>query len=99
MSSAKDIVEVSYNKRANNSFLLTDDLQAAVAKGQVVIFSKTWCPYSKKAKDLISREYPDAELTVFEFVTLLRCHGVIYVDVIMQARRKGGWSRSPGIFA
>lgn len=41
-------------------------VEAAVANGQVVIFSKTWCPYSKKAKALIKEEYPNAELTVIE---------------------------------
>jgi len=43
-----------------------DIVEGAVAKGQVVIFSKSWCPYSKKAKALIASEYPDAKLTVLE---------------------------------
>ncbi|KAH9065678.1 glutaredoxin [Lactarius vividus] len=38
----------------------------AINNGQVVIFSKSWCPYSKKAKDLIKDEYSNAELTVLE---------------------------------
>jgi len=41
-------------------------VEAAVAKGNVVIFSKSWCPYSKKAKELFKTQYPDTEVTVFE---------------------------------
>ncbi|KAI9452544.1 thioredoxin-like protein [Lactarius psammicola] len=43
-----------------------DIVENAVAKGQVVIFSKSWCPYSKRAKTLIEKKYSSAELTVFE---------------------------------
>jgi glutaredoxin 3 len=43
-----------------------DIVEGAVAKGQVVIFSKSWCPHSKNAKTLIAKEYSEAELTVFE---------------------------------
>ncbi|KAN0133321.1 thioredoxin-like protein [Lactarius tabidus] len=43
-----------------------DIVESAIAKGQVVIFSKSWCPYSKKAKDLIASKYGEAELTVLE---------------------------------
>jgi len=41
-------------------------VEDAVAKGQVVIFSKSWCPFSKRAKDLIEKKYPTAKLTVLE---------------------------------
>jgi len=43
-----------------------DIVERAVAEGQVVIFSKSWCPYSKKAKALIRDKYPQAKLTVIE---------------------------------
>jgi hypothetical protein len=62
----KDIIEASYNGRENNSFPTDRRPQDAVAKGEVVIFSKSWCPYSTRAKELIEKKYPTAKLTVFE---------------------------------
>ena len=64
----KDIVEASYDKPENNLFPTDPRPQRAVAEGQVVIFSKSWCPYSKKAKALIRDKYPQAKLTVIEYV-------------------------------
>ncbi|KAF8274021.1 thioredoxin-like protein [Lactarius quietus] len=51
MSTPKEIVEASFDKRENNSFS-TD--------------RRPWCPYSKKAKELFKTQYPDTEVTVFE---------------------------------
>ncbi|KAI0285394.1 hypothetical protein BGY98DRAFT_945695, partial [Russula aff. rugulosa BPL654] len=38
----------------------------AVADNIVVVFSKTWCPYSKKAKALLKDKYSDAQTAIFE---------------------------------
>jgi len=38
----------------------------AVAENTVVVFSKTWCPYSKKAKALLRNKYSDAQIAIFE---------------------------------
>lgn len=38
----------------------------AIAENTVVVFSKTWCPYSKKAKALLKEKYSDAQTTIFE---------------------------------
>ncbi|KAF8506625.1 glutaredoxin [Russula emetica] len=38
----------------------------AVAENTVVVFSKSWCPYSKKAKALLKDKYSDAQTAIFE---------------------------------
>ncbi|KAN0111644.1 Thioredoxin-like fold [Russula decolorans] len=38
----------------------------AVAENTVVVFSKSWCPYSKKAKALLKEKYSDAQTAIFE---------------------------------
>jgi len=38
----------------------------AVAENTVVVFSKSWCPYSKKAKKLLKDKYSDAQTAIFE---------------------------------
>lgn len=42
--------------------------QNAVAKGQVTIFSKSWCPYCRSAKSLFASEFPEIEATIFEYI-------------------------------
>ncbi|KAH9964256.1 thioredoxin-like protein [Russula dissimulans] len=42
-------------------------LQNAIAVNTVVVFSKTYCPYSKAAKELLAEEYADLKpTTIFE---------------------------------
>lgn len=45
-------------------------VQEAINGHQVTIFSKTWCPYCKRAKGLFAQEYKDAEVKVLECVRL-----------------------------
>ncbi|KAI0003755.1 thioredoxin-like protein [Russula compacta] len=40
--------------------------QNAIANNVVVVFSKTWCPYSKRAKALLTAEYPEVKPVIFE---------------------------------
>ncbi|KAH9081581.1 hypothetical protein EDB83DRAFT_2309979 [Lactarius deliciosus] len=63
---SKDIVEASHNERDNDSLPTDRRPQNAIANGQVVIFSKSWCPYSTRAKALFKDKYSDAKLTVLE---------------------------------
>ncbi|KNZ72948.1 Glutaredoxin-C4, partial [Termitomyces sp. J132] len=41
-------------------------LQTAISNNKVAIFSKSWCPYCRKAKALFKDEFPDVETTVYE---------------------------------
>ncbi|KAI9428495.1 glutaredoxin [Lactarius indigo] len=43
-----------------------DIVENAIAEGQVVIFSKSWCSYSQRAKALIKDKYSDAKLIILE---------------------------------
>ncbi|KAG5723275.1 hypothetical protein E4T56_gene321 [Termitomyces sp. T112] len=38
----------------------------AILNNKVAIFSKSWCPYCRKAKALFKDEFPDVETTVYE---------------------------------
>lgn len=41
--------------------------QAAISDNKVAIFSKSYCPYCRKAKALFKDEFPDLETTVYEY--------------------------------
>ncbi|KAG6919862.1 hypothetical protein DXG01_015570 [Tephrocybe rancida] len=41
-------------------------VDTAISENKVAIFSKSWCPYCKKAKALFTEEFPDVETTVYE---------------------------------
>ncbi|KAG6873068.1 hypothetical protein C0995_003376 [Termitomyces sp. Mi166 len=41
-------------------------VDAAITDSKVAIFSKSWCPYCRKAKALFKDEFPDVETTVYE---------------------------------
>ncbi|KAJ2927056.1 hypothetical protein H1R20_g10038, partial [Candolleomyces eurysporus] len=41
-------------------------VDSAVEKNPIVIFSKSWCPYCKKAKNLLATEFKDIPATIFE---------------------------------
>jgi glutaredoxin 3 len=43
-------------------------LQNAIAQNTAVVFSKSWCPYCKRAKELLATQYSDIEVTVLEYV-------------------------------
>jgi glutaredoxin 3 len=56
-------------------------LQRAVAENAVVVFSKSWCPYSKKAKDLLKTHYPEVQPAIYESVQMLSLLVGGYPDV------------------
>jgi glutaredoxin 3 len=45
-------------------------LQNAVDGHTVVVFSKSWCPYCKRAKALLATEYAEVEPVIFEYVPM-----------------------------
>jgi hypothetical protein len=69
---AKDFVNVQYifNLRRIR-VLLTIPLQQTIVQNRVVIFSKSYCPYCTRAKDLFATVFPDVEVKVLECVSLL----------------------------
>ena len=41
-----------------------------IANNKVAVFSKSYCPYSAKAKKLLKTNYPDVPAEVLEYVSL-----------------------------
>lgn len=71
MSTPQEIIDASTRTvlyRTPADLLLS--LQNAIANNVVVVFSKTWCGYSKRAKALLTAEYPDVKPVIFESVSL-----------------------------
>jgi thiol-disulfide isomerase/thioredoxin len=69
MSSPKEFVDASFVYPTYNVCVdLWMSLQNAIAGNAIVVFSKSWCPYCKRAKQLLKTEYCDVEPTIFEYV-------------------------------
>ncbi|KAI0348167.1 glutaredoxin [Trametopsis cervina] len=43
-----------------------DITEAAIADNTITIFSKTWCSYSKRAKALLTSEFPGVKTQILE---------------------------------
>ncbi|KAF7793469.1 hypothetical protein EIP86_004581 [Pleurotus ostreatoroseus] len=43
-----------------------DTVETAIAGNTITIFSKTWCPYCKRAKQLLTTKFPDAKTQILE---------------------------------
>ncbi|KAF5361556.1 hypothetical protein D9757_008385 [Collybiopsis confluens] len=43
-----------------------DLVNESIDGNTITIFSKSWCPYCKKAKALFKEKYPDVEAKIFE---------------------------------
>ncbi|ETW86753.1 glutaredoxin [Heterobasidion irregulare TC 32-1] len=43
-----------------------DFVNDTIAQNQVTIFSKSWCPYCKRAKGLFASDYSDVKVKVIE---------------------------------
>jgi hypothetical protein len=50
-------------------------MQQTIAENRVVIFSKSYCPYCKSAKDLFATRFPDVSVEVLECVVFTLQHG------------------------
>jgi len=68
-------------------------VDSAISDNKVVVFSKTWCPYCKKAKSLFATSYPNVEITIFELDE--RDDGDQIQDYLLE---KSGQRTVPNIF-
>ncbi|KAJ8085242.1 Glutaredoxin [Marasmius tenuissimus] len=41
-------------------------VESSINENTIAVFSKSWCPYCRSAKDTISKDYPDAEVKIYE---------------------------------
>ena len=40
--------------------------QDAIASNKITIFSKSYCPYCRRAKSLLTSNFPDVQTKIFE---------------------------------
>jgi hypothetical protein len=45
--------------------------QSAIAEHKVMLFSKSYCPYCRRAKQLFAKDFPDTPVEVIELVTYI----------------------------
>lgn len=45
---------------------MTRLLQNSISDNTIVVFSKTWCPYCKRAKNLLTSKFPEAQTKILE---------------------------------
>jgi len=43
-----------------------DLVESTISGNQIAIFSKTWCPYCKRAKQLLTSKFPDVPTKIYE---------------------------------
>ncbi|EIN14345.1 glutaredoxin [Punctularia strigosozonata HHB-11173 SS5] len=43
-----------------------DTVESTIADNKIAIFSKSWCPYCKRAKELFRKEFPDEQPKIIE---------------------------------
>ncbi|GJE86291.1 glutaredoxin [Phanerochaete sordida] len=43
-----------------------DTVESAISGNTITIFSKTWCPYCKRAKTLLTSEFPNVQTQIVE---------------------------------
>jgi thiol-disulfide isomerase/thioredoxin len=74
MSSPKEFVDASIRHclsfKCTGADVFVSPLQKAVDGHTVVVFSKSWCPYCKRAKALLATEYPEVKPVIFESVAI-----------------------------
>ncbi|KAI0815368.1 glutaredoxin, partial [Irpex lacteus] len=70
-----------------------------IAGNTITIFSKTYCPYCKRAKSLLTSEFPSVKTEILECVILVLlnplCYGSSIQDYLAQ---KTGQRSVPNIF-
>jgi thioredoxin-related protein len=62
----KELVEVQFADP--RQLLILNGRQTAISENKIMIFSKSHCPYCKRAKALFAKEFPDEKPMVFECV-------------------------------
>ncbi|KAI1793991.1 glutaredoxin [Ganoderma leucocontextum] len=70
-----------------------DLVENSISENKIVIFSKTWCPYCKRAKNLLTSKFPEAKTKVLELDELEE--GDAVQDYL---REKTGQRTVPNIF-
>ncbi|KAJ7917967.1 thioredoxin-like protein, partial [Mycena leptocephala] len=60
----KELVEVQFADPRR--LLILNGRQTAISENKIMIFSKSHCPYCKRAKALFAKEFPDEKPVVFE---------------------------------
>ncbi|KAF5384863.1 hypothetical protein D9615_000923 [Tricholomella constricta] len=68
-------------------------VDTAIVDNKITIFSKSWCPYCKKAKALFAEEFPDVEAKVFELDE--RDDGAAIQDYLL---KKSGQRTVPNVY-
>lgn len=63
MSSSASSSRNMSSSASSETIKLVDDL---IAKNRIAVFSKTWCPYCKRAKALLADNYGDVPAEVLE---------------------------------
>jgi thioredoxin-related protein len=63
----KDIVEVRESSTILRG-LTQEGSQTAINENKIMIFSKSSCPYCKRAKALFAAQFPEEKPVVFEYV-------------------------------
>ncbi|KAJ3485433.1 hypothetical protein NLI96_g4952 [Meripilus lineatus] len=70
-----------------------DLVENAISGNTITVFSKTWCPYCRRAKALLSQQFPDIQTQILELDTL--DEGSDIQDYLQQ---KTGQRSVPNIF-
>lgn len=56
--------------------------QTAISENTITIFSKTWCPYCKRAKALLASKFADEKTKILEWVSTPFCL-VIFTETVI----------------
>lgn len=71
-AAVKDLVEVRINSLLHawvRELISNQSATQNVIEGnKIVVFSKSWCPYCRKAKTFLAEEYPNASAKIIEYV-------------------------------
>ncbi|KAF9817772.1 hypothetical protein IEO21_03231 [Rhodonia placenta] len=43
-----------------------DLVESTISSNKIAIFSKSWCPYCKRAKQLLTTKFPDVPTKIYE---------------------------------
>ncbi|KAM5531335.1 hypothetical protein V8D89_014980 [Ganoderma adspersum] len=70
-----------------------DLVENSISENKIVVFSKTWCPYCKRAKNLLTSKFPEAQTKILELDELQE--GDAIQDYL---REKTGQRTVPNVF-
>ncbi|PIL31533.1 hypothetical protein GSI_06235 [Ganoderma sinense ZZ0214-1] len=70
-----------------------DLVENSISENKIVVFSKSWCPYCRRAKNLLTSKFPEAKTKILELDELQE--GDAIQDYL---REKTGQRTVPNIF-